>query len=248
MGAMPQEVDLVKAEMDIKMEEIIGGRTFISGNLHGFDTVLVFSRWGKVASSSTATTLFNIYDIDFLLFTGVAGAVDPGLNVGDIVIGDKLYQHDMDARPLFPQFHIPLTDTLTFSPKEEHLAQAEEAINKYISNISNIPQDTLHQFLILSPKVMRGTIATGDQFVMNTQTHEGMNLSSNEKAQVVEMEGAAVAQICEEYNKPYLIIRTISDKADNSADVDFAAFVGNISNHYSSGIVYQFLSILRKTS
>ncbi len=118
MGAMPQEVALVKASMKISKVETIGGREFVSGNLHGFETVLVFSRWGKVASASTATTLFNVYGVDFLLFTGVAGAVDPILNIGDVVVGSKFYQHDMDARPIFPKFHIPLTDTMTFSPAD----------------------------------------------------------------------------------------------------------------------------------
>lgn len=72
-----------------------------------------------------------------------------------------------------------------------------------------------------------------------------MNFNKEERAHAVEMEGAAVAQVCEDYNKPYLIIRTISDKADHSASIDFVAFIENISNHYSSGIVFEFLTTLR---
>jgi len=246
MGAMPQEVDLIKMEMNIQAEETIGERTFFSGSLNGFDTVLVFSRWGKVAASSTATTLLDKYKIDFLLFTGVAGAVDPILNIGDVVIGKKLYQHDMDARPIFPRFQIPLTDKLTFSPNEIHVSQAEVAANKYLNNLqSDISIEILSKFSIVHPKVIRGIIATGDQFVTDTQAHEGMHLSDSEKAQAVEMEGAAVAQICEEYNKPYLIIRIISDKADHSATIDLNAFIENISNHYSRGIALEFLSTLQ---
>lgn len=246
MGAMPQEVELVKSAMEIEKVDTIGGRNFVSGTLHGFETVLVFSRWGKVASASTATTLFNVYNVDFLLFTGVAGAVDPILNIGDIVIGNKLYQHDMDASPLFPKFHIPLTETMTFSPTDENVANGEAAARKYVSNIeTHISRTTLNQFSIFNPKVMAGTIASGDQFVTNTLTHASMHLNADEKAHAVEMEGAAVAQVCEDYKKPYLIIRTISDKADHSASIDFGAFIENVSNHYSSGIVFEFLEALR---
>lgn len=246
MGAMIQEVELIKATMEIENEETIAGRVFISGKLEGFDTVLVFSRWGKVASSSTATTLFNRYNIDFLLFTGVAGAVDSTLNIGDVVIGEKLYQHDMDATPLFPKFHIPLTTEAMFFPKGNHVLMAEIAANAYIKTIhSDLDPIKLKQFSMSSPKVVRGTIATGDQFVKDMETHKGMNISETERAHAVEMEGAAVAQVCEEYHKPYIIVRTISDKADHSATIDFLAFIENISNHYSKGIVSEFLSQLR---
>lgn len=246
MGAMLQEVDLLKSSMDIYKEETVGGRAFTSGKLHGFDIVLVFSRWGKVAASSTATTLLNLYQVDFLLFTGVAGAVDMTLNVGDVIIGNKLYQHDMDARPIFSKFQIPLTDVLTFSPNESYLLQAETAAKKYLSNLkSTIDLNKLNQFSIHNPKVLQGTIATGDQFVTDAHVHEDMYLNSNEKAHAVEMEGAAVAQICEEYQKPYLIIRIISDKADGRAAIDFNDFIETISNHYSKGIVSEFLLALK---
>jgi len=246
MGAMPQEVDLIKSTMNIEKEEVHGGRTFVSGIFNGFETVVVFSRWGKVASASTATTLLNIYNVDFILFTGVAGAVDPILNIGDIVIGNKLYQHDMDARPIFPKYQIPLTETKTFLPSDNYIEHGKNAASTYVDKInSHIPQDTLSNFSIFSPKVIRGTIASGDQFVTNTATHNGMNLNEDERAHAVEMEGAAVAQICEDYKVPYLIIRTISDKADHSATIDFTAFIENVSNHYSKGIVCEFLNSLR---
>ena len=118
MGAIPQEVDLIRSDMNITEEVTLGGRTFYVGELHGCDVVLVFSRIGKVAASSVTTTLINLFKIDFLLFTGVAGAVHPDLNIGDIVIGEVLYQHDMDGRPLFPKFHIPLTEKDSFLSHE----------------------------------------------------------------------------------------------------------------------------------
>ncbi len=248
MGAMPHEVNLIKSDMIAHKKEIIGGNEFCSGILHGFDSVVVFSKCGKAAASSTATTLFNIYNIDLLLFTGVAGAVDLALNVGDVVIGQHLYQYDIDASPMFPKFEIPLANKSKFSSEKKDVFLAETAINKYLKKIhAYIPENILKQFNIHAPKVVTGMIATGDQFVRDTLTHGNMHFSENEKAHAVEMEGAAVAQVCEDYNKPYLIIRTISDKADHSASIDFSAFIENVSNHYSSGIVFEFLTAFKES-
>lgn len=248
MGAMIEEVELIKHEMAVSKEDNIGGRTFISGTLNGFETVLVFSRWGKVASASTATTLLNLYNIDFLLFTGVAGAIDTSLNIGDVVVGKKLYQHDMNATPLFRKFEIPLTGKSSFSPSDEIIENGQNAAKKFIKNIKNtIPSATLSKFSIFEPKVVMGTIATGDQFVSNSSTHPEMNFNEQERASAVEMEGGAVAQICEDYEKPYLVLRTISDKADHSAEIDFIDFIKNVSNHYSKEMVVQFLSDLRES-
>ncbi|SCA58567.1 5'-methylthioadenosine/S-adenosylhomocysteine nucleosidase [Chlamydiales bacterium SCGC AB-751-O23] len=246
MGAMPQEVDLIKNEMLIESKKTIGNRTFYSGSLYGSEVILAFSRWGKVAAASVATSLLDTFKVDFLLFTGVAGAVGPNLNVGDIVIGEKLYQHDMDARPLFPRFRIPLTEVDTFNPRSEFIKCAEESAKAFLKEIhSEISQETLSKFSILSPKVIKGTIATGDQFIANPILHEGMKLNDKgETAHAVEMEGAAVAQVCEEYSKPYLVIRTISDKADHSAHVDFQAFIELVSNHFSKGIVQRLIPML----
>ena len=75
-------------------------REYIEGSLYGFDSVLVFSRWGKVAAASTATTLLEVYDVNLIVFTGVAGAVAEDLKVADVVIGNRLIQHDLDATAL----------------------------------------------------------------------------------------------------------------------------------------------------
>jgi adenosylhomocysteine nucleosidase len=241
MGAIPQEVDLIRSDMNITEEVTLGGRTFYVGELHGCDVVLVFSRIGKVAASSVTTTLINLFKIDFLLFTGVAGAVHPDLNIGDIVIGEVLYQHDMDGRPLFPKFHIPLTEKDSFLSHENDLSCAERCIVDFFQEIEkHIDQKALAEFSIVAPKGIRGTIATGDQFISNPLDHEDM-IFKEEGAHAVEMEGAAVAQICHEYNIPFLIIRTISDNANHSAAIDFQKFITSISNRFSRGIVQKLL-------
>jgi len=114
LGAMLEEVSSIKEMMIINKETTIANRNYIEGTINDIEVVLVFSRWGKVASASTTTTLINKFSVNFIFFAGVAGAVDKKLNIGDIVIANCLYQHDMDARPFFDQFQVPLTATIFF--------------------------------------------------------------------------------------------------------------------------------------
>lgn len=241
MGAILEELSFLKSEMHIEREVHLGKRTFYIGKLHGCDVVLVFCRVGKVAAASVATTLINFFEIDFLVFTGVAGAVHADLNVGDIVIGETLYQHDMDGRPLFPKFHIPLTEQNCFVPRTRDLECAEVSINEFLKEIEDhIDTEILARFSINSPKLIRGIIATGDQFISNPAHHAAL-VFNEQSAHAVEMEGAAVAQVCHEYEKPFLIIRIISDKADHSASVDFQQFVTAIASCFSKGMIQKLL-------
>jgi adenosylhomocysteine nucleosidase len=109
VSAMREEVEGLVAEMGPAQQVYHAGmRTYHEGLLWGRPVALVFSRWGKVATATTATHLITHFDIGQLIFTGVAGAADPGLRVGDMVIGSRLWQHDMDARPLFARHEVPL--------------------------------------------------------------------------------------------------------------------------------------------
>ena len=114
MSAMREEIVSLVVELGTADEAIhTGMRTYHRGLLWGMPVVLVYSRIGKVAAASTATHLIAQFGVDEVIFTGVAGAVDPALNIGDIVVAAKLYQHDMDASPLFSQHEIPLLDMTT---------------------------------------------------------------------------------------------------------------------------------------
>ncbi|MFA6582380.1 MAG: 5'-methylthioadenosine/S-adenosylhomocysteine nucleosidase, partial [Paludibacter sp.] len=104
MGAMPEEMDKIIASITNKQIEESGSRIYYRGELFGQEVVAVFSRWGKVAAAATVTHLILEYKVDRIIFTGVAGAISPELNVGDVVIGQRLFQHDMDARPLMRRF------------------------------------------------------------------------------------------------------------------------------------------------
>ena len=106
MGAMPEEVDTIRQRMRAVTEVHSGKRSYYQGKIADHDVVLVFSKCGKVAAAATATSLIEKFAIDQLIFTGVAGAVSSDLNIGDIVISTQLYQHDMDASPLFEKYEV----------------------------------------------------------------------------------------------------------------------------------------------
>src|SRR5205823_1183436 len=110
IGAMPQEIDEIARDFTREQIEIIAGREYHIGQFGEVASVLAFSRWGKVAAAMTATAMIERFGVDLLIFTGVAGAVHPDLNVGDVVIGNSLIQHDFDASlsGMFAQFEIPL--------------------------------------------------------------------------------------------------------------------------------------------
>lgn len=239
MGAMPEEIYEVVTLLTNRQERTIGMRTYYTGLLQGINTVVVFSRWGKTAAAATAVTLILEFKITELIFTGVAGAIDSRLNIGDIVIATRLVQHDMDARPLMPRFEIPLLSKTWFECHDRELTIASAAVNELIDNKhlhEIITTEDLNQFNIHHPQLFTGDIASGDKFfAANEDKH---NLAEQLPGVLcVEMEGAAVAQVCYEYSIPFTIIRTISDTADEHSPIDFPSFIRTISSKYSLQII-----------
>jgi len=243
IGAMPEEVSFIKEHMRVTSVIERGSRIYYKGILEDNEIILVFSKWGKVAAASTTTTLIDYFNCKSIIFTGVAGGVDSSLNIGDMVIGTSAYQHDLDARPFFSQFQIPLTDKIFISASYE-LELFEKAATDFLNNITDyLSPKILSSFNISQPKLAKGIIASGDQFITNTLEYP--NFTSPEGlASAVEMEGAAVAQICDDHHVPFIIIRTISDKADHSAVIDFQKFIKDVAGAYSFGVIKQFLSYL----
>jgi adenosylhomocysteine nucleosidase len=246
LSAILEEINLLKTDLQNSHCETIGEREYYSGSLYGIDSVLVFSRWGKVAAASATATLITKYNVDCLIFTGIAGAIAEHLNIGDIVIGNALYQHDMDARPLFLQHEIPLTGKTFFETDKNLLAKTYTATQEFISNDLNnyISTEILQTFAIDAPKIYIGKIASGDMFINDLFKTEQLR-STMPDVLAVEMEGAAVAQVCAEHNIPFIVVRTISDKADHNAHIDFQKFIMEVSEQYSKGIIkklYQHLS------
>lgn len=244
MGAMPQEIKNIRHLMrDIKIDKCIN-REFYCGTIAQHEVISVYSRCGKVASAITACSLINDYSIDCLIFTGVAGAASPTLNIGDIVIADQLYQHDMDARPIFPLHEIPLTGQQYFQTDDTLRGHAEEATQTFLSNITEyLSPSAIEQFSLSQAKYYTGTIATGDQFIRSTQQTQQI-LTEKPDALAVEMEGAAVAQVCFNYGIPLTVIRTISDRADHQAHIDFPKFIDDVASRYAEHIVARILEVV----
>ncbi len=242
---MPQEVEHLRHGLEGPVQTCEAGqRTFVSGRLHGREVVVVFSRWGKVAAASTATTLIERFGVGMLVFTGVAGALDRTLNVGDIVVGARLVQHDMDASaiPGVQRFEVPLLGTRFLDAPVELVARARSAAARFLDEDlrAAISPEVLAEFGIIAPKVVTGLIASGDQFIASDAVAEGLRCALP-GLQCVEMEGAAVAQVAYEHGLPFIVLRTISDKADHSAHVDFRGFVTRIAAHFTCGCVIRLL-------
>jgi adenosylhomocysteine nucleosidase len=249
LGAMPEEVDRIIGLMQHPQEVQIGNRTYHMGYIHQTKIVVAFSRWGKVAAASAAATLILKFNVSELIFTGVAGAINPNLHIGDIVIGQKLYQHDMDARPLMKQFEIPLTGMTYFESHTTtlHLAfQAAEHILKPTNLDLLLPPNQRDIFGITNPQIHVGNIASGDKFFATTQDKTTLS-HLLPHIQCVEMEGAAVAQTCYEFNIPFSVIRIISDVADESAPIDFPLFIKTISGTLSAALVEHIIHLHQNT-
>ncbi|MFN5458779.1 MAG: 5'-methylthioadenosine/adenosylhomocysteine nucleosidase [Bacteroidota bacterium] len=199
MGAMPEEIQGFISLFENYEIEQIGGRVFYVGKINGIKTIVVFSRWGKVAAATTVTTLINHFNITNLIFTGVAGAINENLNIGDVVIGHRFYQHDMDARPLMSRFEIPLLGVSFFESDGGMREKAVSILNtqSLISKISN--DRSIDRFDIKAPNIFVADIASGDKFFSDSNDKKNLSLALPDVV-CVEMEGAAVGQVCYEHN------------------------------------------------
>ncbi|HET6400026.1 MAG TPA: 5'-methylthioadenosine/adenosylhomocysteine nucleosidase, partial [Candidatus Kapabacteria bacterium] len=234
IGAMPQEIDRIAEDFLTESIESVAGRSYHIGHFAGVETVLVFSRWGKVAATMAATALIERFGVDCIIFTGVAGAVSPVLNVGDVVIADRLIQHDFDvsaARIAYEggtlgRFAIPFLG-ISYFPVDERLVElAKQAAEEYLVARTSAcdgvartsvcdpvgeSQTEVRATIATRGSVYVGTIASGDQFIAHPEKLAELRAAIPDLL-CVEMEGAAVAQVCHEYGLPYLVIRAISDK------------------------------------
>lgn len=245
MGAMQEEVSLLTQDMENHQEIQVGRRTYHKGTLYGVETVIAYPCVGKVASASVASTLINRFNVDRLFFSGMAGATDPRLNIGDVIIAEQLVQHDLDARPFFKRFEVPFLGISHFPADPAVIDKAVGAATQFFSHgLSElIAPDLIETFSLQAPKVLVGGIASGDQFIGDPlKVQEICDLIPGTLC--VEMEGAAVAQICYEHRIPFVIFRVISDRADHTAHIDFWQFMTHVANQYSKGLIREFYKTL----
>ncbi len=244
MGAMAQEIDEVKALLKEKTIVNIANREFVVGKIGDVRCVVAFSKWGKVAATITATLLIQEFGVTDLFFIGTAGALADGLKVGDIVISKRLVQHDLDARPIISRFELPLLNRVYVS-SDFHLT---ELAGKAVSNLLErgveymVGEEAVKDFN-LAPKLYFGDIASGDQFINSNEKRQEI-LGLLPDVLCVEMEGAAVAQVCLEFETPFTVIRTISDTADHNARIDFGKFILEVANAYSRSIVSEIMRLI----
>ncbi|HYM20973.1 MAG TPA: 5'-methylthioadenosine/adenosylhomocysteine nucleosidase [Candidatus Kapabacteria bacterium] len=240
ISAMNEEIRLLVAHLDVDEKQTIANREYHQGKLFGKDVVLAFSRWGKVAATQTATTVINLFDIDILIFTGVAGAADPSLSIGDIIISTELVQHDVDVSAVvsMKKFEIPLLGVSHFKADAALIESAKRSAEEYVrSELHNtVASEYLRQYHISVPQVICGIISSGDLFIADAGKISDLRREIP-GLMAIEMEGAAVAQVCYEHKIPFVVIRALSDKADHSAVTDFPIFVEHIAAHYTFGII-----------
>jgi adenosylhomocysteine nucleosidase len=223
VAAMREELRALQADLrDIRIERI-AGRDFHLGSLHGRPALLALSGIGKVAAATTAALLLDRFDVNALLFTGVAGGLQVGVGVGDVVVADELLQHDLDASPIFPRWEVPLTGRSRFP--------ADAAWSDALANAARS----------LGYHTHRGLVVSGDRFVSTAAESRALRAALPD-ALAVEMEGAAVAQVCHDFARPFAVVRTVSDRADDDAHLDFARFVDEVAAEHARAIVRALLA------
>ena len=237
VSAMHEELHALLPLLHEPTITTIAGRRFHAGRLHGQPVVLVLSGIGKVAAAATAALLIHEFDAHAIVLTGVAGGLAKDVEVGDIVVATQTLQHDMDASPLFPRYEVPLTGRSRFdadaSLAEVLAASAEDCMRDAEAAIGHAH---LNAFGIASPRVHRGLIVSGDRFVA-TATDNRALVQALPDALAVEMEGAAIAQVCADFDRPFALMRTISDRADDEAHADFSRFIAEVASVYTRAVV-----------
>lgn len=239
---MHEELALMLQTLPDEQRVTVAGRDFWQGHWQGRPVVAVLSRIGKVAAATTATTLIERFGVGHIVFTGVAGGIGPGVRVGDVVLADSFVQHDMDASPLFPRLEVPLYGRSRF-PTDAALSQGLAlAAQRVLSQVAaHVGEDAVRAFGLQTPRLHTGLIASGDRFVSTTAECRALQQALPE-ALAVEMEGAAVAQVCADYGVPFAALRTISDRADDSAHGDFSRFIREVASRYSLAMLSAWLA------
>jgi adenosylhomocysteine nucleosidase len=216
IAAMDSEIRNLTAALDHERTDKIAGREIHYGKLEGQPIAIVLCGCGKVNAAHSATLLACHSKVTRILLTGVSGGLAEGLKVGDIVIGDSFVQHDMDARPLFPLHEIPFEDfsLIEADPELRHLLTA--------ASCSMLAEKKMVE--MAEARSFEGLVVSGDQFLSSSEGRSRV-LESLPRACAVDMESAAIAQVCRVAEIPLGAMRVISDSADGSAHIDFAKFV-----------------------
>ena len=242
LGAFADEIHML--EDSLKNKQIIeqGGIIFTRGLLKGKDVVLAYTGIGKVNAAMTTSLLIDHFNPSITIFTGIAGGLNPDLNPADIVVAGKSVQHDLNYVYDDSLVSYPVSSPVT--------GKVNPVFYKSDSMLLHILEESYSGIELKSyktgnreykPKIIMGIIATGDAFIASDK--KKAELIRRFHADAVEMEGAAVAQICYQYNIPIIIIRSISDSADENAGVDIEKFL-NVSSENANRVVIKLVESL----
>ena len=206
MGAMREEIEPILELVDeIDGEIDYAGNKYYKAKYNGMELIIAYSKIGKVNSALTASTMIEKFGVNVMLFSGVAGAINENLKIGDLIIATKLCQHDLDI--------VAFGHPYGYVPESKIFIDTDERLN-------NIAKDVAKK---LNLKLIDGIIATGDQFIADAKRKEWIKATFN--ADAIEMEGASVGFVCDALGVPFFILRAISDSADMDAGFDFDKFL-----------------------
>ncbi len=246
VSAMHEELAALLAQMPEGRTVRRARRDFRIGALDGHEVVMVLSGIGKVAAATTTALLAGEFGVELALFTGTAGGLHADARIGDVVVASELLQHDLDVSPLFPRYEVPFTGLTRFTSDPALSASLAASAEALFSSDTRAAQPTalhaaLASFGIGEPRVHRGLVVSGDRFVSSARENADLR-DRLPDALAVEMEGAALAQVCHDMALPFAVLRTVSDRADAAAPVDFMRFVSEVASRYTVAIVRDFLA------
>lgn len=205
LGAMREEIEPLLSKIENLKKHEYASNIFYTGTLRGKEIAMAYSKIGKVNAALTATLLIEKFGCQKLLFSGVAGGINEGLKIGDLIFGEKLVQHDVDITA----FGHPWG----FIPESGDFVESDGELNELAKKVASK----------MGVKIIGGTIATGDQFIASEEKKEW--IKNTYKADALEMEGASVGYVCKCLNVPFFVLRAISDTADMDAGFSFEEFL-----------------------
>ena len=228
IGAMEQEIETLLEHMENKQATCRAGSTFYEGQLSGLDVVVVQCGIGKVNAALCTQILCDCYAVTHVVNTGIAGSLNAALDIGDMVVSQNAMYHDFNCCAFgYPMGKVPGMDVVAFPASESMIRLAHDAAESVNPGHTKI-----------------GRVASGDQFVADPELKN--RIITNTQALCTEMEGAAIAQTAYRNGIPFVILRAISDKADNSADMDYPTFE-RIAAHRCASVTMAMARVLAET-